>query len=316
MRTLNRAALTTLIVGLIVGYFAGTAVPAHAETCDRHVSGGSNLQAALNNAGRGATVCLSGTFHGSDIRPLAGQTVIGGTLTGSSGNGYNLKAGSVTLRNVEVAGYANHGVTCGPGSTIADSYIHDNDLNGIGCIANGGDWHIHIVGNRIIHNGSDRYEYIGASGIKILELSKPGHCLTCGALVEDNTVLNNDGNGIWFDRSSSGITVRGNTTSGNTHKGLRCEKCAGPVLWEHNVARYNKQENYSIRNSAVVTMHDNVASNGLGLNITYVRTVARKTYPDLTPVEDGYKAHHIEVHDTRLLGKVSGCGLSNVSCSR
>jgi len=312
---LTIAISTVSLVLSLLTFWNLSQIPAHAAAC-KTVRAPADLQRALIAAGKGSTVCLEGTFHGSGVRPLEGQTIIGGALTGSSGDGFELRAANVTLRGVEVYGYPGRGVVCGPRSTIQGSYLHDNRRNGIGCIANGADWHLVITGNTITHNGSEKWAYQGAAGIKIMELSMPGHCLTCGALVARNNVSFNVGNGIWFDRSSSAATVRNNTTNGNTHKGIRCEKCAGPFAWYGNTARNNRDENLSIRNSAYVTLWDNTTSGSLGLRITWVTREATKTYPALNPVDDGYRAHGIRVDDLRLIdGGAAGCGQDGVRCS-
>ena len=159
----------------------------------------ANLQDRLNRAGEGANICLSGTFTTrSTIHVLSGQTITGGHLkyTGAYRlcsrcvrftDGFDLDAGNITLRNVEVSDFEGKGVKCGPRSIITGSYIHGNKQQGIGCIAQHNDWHIVITHNRIDNNGSRILEGYGSGGVKLMELSKPGHALGAGATIIGNS---------------------------------------------------------------------------------------------------------------------------------
>src|SRR4029453_7845019 len=150
------------------------------------VNAPANLQNALNAAGTGATVCLAGTFStSSSIRPLAQQTIVGGALrySGASNvcvscdltDGFELRAPGITLQGVEVYGFEGRGVDCGPGATITGSYIHDNQQNGIACLANLHDYQLRITGNRIVHNGSPGLPGDSAGGAKRVGMSSPPH---------------------------------------------------------------------------------------------------------------------------------------------
>jgi parallel beta-helix repeat protein len=273
-----------------------------APSCDVRVSAPADLQARLNQAGPGKTVCLSGTFHAS-VRMLANQTLTGGHIIGT----VDMHAGHDTVDGVEVSGGVERGIICGPWAVIKNNYVHDNPMNGIGCFANNVEWHIQILNNRILHNGSNRWEFIGASGIKLLALGKPTSCLGCGATVSGNVASNNDGNGIWFDQSSNGVIANNNTTNGNSHFGLRCEKCGGPVSWSNNNAANNHMADFSLRNSAFVTMDHND-----GFTYIAFATVDKKTYPNLGDPHLGYHPYRIAVRNHH--GKITGCTIRNVTC--
>lgn len=326
----------TLLVALGLATLAAPVPPAtSAPSCDVRVSAPSDVQARLNQAGPGKTVCFSGTFttRTGEWKPLAGQRLVGGTFryTGSYNITRDRAAGgkladafylhstpNVTLSGMTIQNFEGRAVVCGPGSQIIDSRMTGNRQNAIGCIANHGDWHIVIRGNVMTNNSSKALEFQTAGAVKLMELSKPGHCLTCGALIENNVASNNVGNGIWLDRTSSGATIQNNTANDNTHKGIRCEKCAGPILIVGNTARGNNHEQISLANSAVVTMRNNV-TNGAGqgaLRVIYAG-VARKSYPSIGDDSLGYHAKSIVIQDTRLLdGKLNGCGYKNVRCTR
>ena len=327
------AVVVLTVLGLLYPLGAVQQVSA-ATRCDVSVSAPADLQARLDQAGAGATVCLSGTFGTkSTISPLNGQTIIGGKLTYTGSydlcwpcgltDGYNLKAGGITLRHVEVVGFEGKGVLCGPHTTVRHSYLHGNKENGIGCWMESGDWHINIAHNRVTHNGDPSLEFKVSAGIKVLQASRPAHALKAGAWIHGNVSADNYGNGIWLDRSSSGSTIERNTTYGNTHFGIRCEKCAGPVLIQHNNSYGNDYAGISVRNSAVVTLRDNTTHGNVshtesdsGLVVAYASKDV-KTWPHLGNLHMGYHPHRIVVKDRHLYRDgVMGCPIRHVFCSR
>jgi parallel beta-helix repeat protein len=302
---------------------------AHAAACTTTVNAPANLQNALNAAGTGATVCLSGTFStSSTIRPLAQQTIVGGALRYSGAtnvclscdltDGFELHAPGITLQGVEVYGFEGRGVDCGPGSTITGSYLHDNKQNGIACWADLEDYRLTITGNRIVHNGSSVLVGQSSGGVKLLSLSNPTHALGSGATVEGNTVSGNVGHGIWLDHTSSASIVRNNVSFGNSQSGIRCEKCAGPFLFDTNTARDNGDAGVTIHNSALVTVtnttsYGNGGRSPVGVRVSF-NEKAQKTYPQATPTTLGYHARTISVDTSGVSDGVRGCTYANVSC--
>jgi parallel beta-helix repeat protein len=336
----KRAALA--VVAVVIGAACDTASPPDVSevsprptatvSCDVRIAPPTDLQRALIEAGPHSTVCLSGTFTTtSTVRPLRGQTIAGGRLQyvgsydvcrecyGDMVDGYDLGAGGIALRGVEVDSFEGRGVLCGPGTTVADSYLHDNHRNGIGCIARGANWRLRIVGNWIARNGSTELIGEASAGVKLMELSQPGEGLGAGAVVSRNTIVDNIGNGIWLDRSSNATTIEANTIARNTQSGIRCEKCGGPVAITDNVSHDNGVDGVAVLNSAVVSLAGNRTFDDgeAGIRVGYTDTdVATKTYPDLLPVDEGWQIHDIRVDDTELAADgVDGCDLENVDCA-
>jgi hypothetical protein len=317
-------------MSLLVASMIAARPRAHAAECDTTVTAPANLQNALNAAGTGATVCLNGTFlTGATIRPLAHQTVVGGTLqfTGSYDvckscyanmvNGYDLHAGGITLDGVEVGYFEGLGARCGHNATIRDSYFHDNKRAGIFCIAQNLAWHLVITGNRLIHNGTPVLEGYGAGGMKLMEIAAPGNALGAGATITANVATDNIGNGLWLDRSSSATVISGNTTARNSRNGIRCEKCPGPISITGNTSFNNGDYGIVARVSAVVAMAGNTTySNGAGgIAIADDARVGTKTYPTQDPTSEGYHIKTITIADTRLVAdRVRGCDLAGVAC--
>lgn len=318
-------AVAWFFLGVIFGLFLAGAA-AQAATCDVRVSAPADLQSRLNAAGRGKTVCLSGTFGTkTTVRPLAGQTIIGGTLkyTGSYNvcegcdltDGYDVhRTPGVTFLNVMVTQFEGRGILCGPHTTVRDSTLTYNRENGIGCLGDGTDWYVRIIHNVISHNGNAKLENHTSAGIKLLAMSHPGHPLGAGGIVQGNVLSDNIGNGMWWDRTSSAGIASGNTANGNTHSGIRIERGGGPFLIEHNTVRYNR-DGISLRNAAKVTARDNIASgNERAMNVSYGGP-DDLTYPGYHE-SWGYHPYDVRIEDTRMLsGKVLGCDISRVRCS-
>jgi len=324
------AILAGLAAFFLVGWLQHRA---NAATCIK-VSAPADVQARLNAAGPGKTICFSGTFttRTGEFKPLAGQTLQGGTFrytgsynvtrdraaAGKLADGFYLHATSnVTLSGMTIENFEGRGVVCGPGSRILDSTLTGNRQNAIGCIAHNANWHILIRGNTMTNNGARVLEYQSSGAVKLMELSKPGQSLGSGATVLGNIASHNIGNGIWLDRSSSATIIGDNTTNDNTHKGIRCEKCGGPMLIENNTALRNDHENISVVNSALVTLKHNTTSGSgqVGLRIDWSK-VATKTYPNVGDQSLGYKVRSIVVRDRGLYHDgINGCELKGVSCS-
>jgi hypothetical protein len=232
-------------------------------------------------------------------------------------DGYELRAYGVSLIGVEVSGFEGRGVRCGDHSVIRDGYFHDNRQNGIGCFADSEAWHVQILNNRIMYNGSKVLDYNSSGGVKLLNLARPTACLGCGATVSGNVSAHNHGNGIWFDQSSSGIVANNNTTFDNTHFGIRCEKCAGPVSWIGNTSYNNAFADYSLRNVAVATLQNNTAyGSDIGLVVTYAAK-DDKTYPNLGDPHLGYHPYRILIEDiAKIRDGIShnSCSIRNVTC--
>lgn len=290
MRSAKLLGYLGLLLALLVGFAIGTCV-AKASTC---ISGG-DLQEALNARGPGATVCLQGSFSGT-IRPLRGQTVVGGVLRG----GYDLRAGNVTLRGTEIYG-SDIGVVMGDHATVTDAYIHDESQNGIHAYAGGKDWWLTITDSTITHNGSRSLEGHSSAGVKLMELSRTTHTLGAGATVTGNTISDNFGNGLWFDRSSNAVIAEHNVTNHNTRHGIRCEICGGPVRISDNTAVGNGYDGIDLTSVGLATLTGNTAYGNDGMNITVHKDPrAVKRYPDNGDPTKGWRDGRVITSGNRV----------------
>ena len=138
------------------------------------------------------------------------------------------------IKNVEVAWNHGAGVNLGGGSTLENSYIHDNGEKGVG--AGGGNivvadragdkaaTNITILGNIISHN----IDYNGTScnwecgGMKFTA--------TTNLVIENNTISDNVGPGSWNDVYSVNTTITGNTFANNTGPGAMYEISSGATI--------------------------------------------------------------------------------------
>jgi parallel beta-helix repeat protein len=282
-----------------------------APSCDVRVSAPADLQARLNQAGQGKTVCLSGTFSGT-VRPPQGQTIVGGKLHG----GYDLHAGHVTLNGVEVYG-SRVGVIMGSHATVTGSYIHDSYQNGISAYAGFEDWAIRITNNRLVNNGSKSLEGNSSAGMKLMALAKPTHPVGAGAIVTGNTVTGSHGNGIWLDQSASSALISNNTIHNSTRHGFRCEKCGGPVEITGNTISGSGYDGIDVTSSGVVTLRNNTVTDSHDWGVTiHEDWRAKKVYPNLGDVTMGWHLYRIVFANTnKVKGGIQGCDRKQVVCS-
>ena len=85
-----------------------------------------------------------------------------------------------------------------------------------------------------------------------------------GAIVRDNYIHDNVGNGVWFDVDSGGDTILDNVISGNLRKGIFYEVSRGPVLIMNNRVNGNNTSGgrssgagIAVVSSKNVTIRDN-----------------------------------------------------------
>jgi parallel beta-helix repeat protein len=203
------------------------------------VSSGANIQAAANANPTGTTFCLAGSYTlSTSVVPKDGQSFVGpAKIRGTADVAFLLRAdgapmGSedVTLRDLDIAGFALRGVACWRGFVGERLVIHDNGRNGIGCGLDGGSG-ITVRDSHIFSNGNPAETGAGAAGMKFARAS--------GVLVEGNTIELNIGNGVWCDLDCGSFTVRGNTVHGNTRKGIFFEVSKGPAVIAANVVTSN-----------------------------------------------------------------------------
>ncbi len=284
------------------------------------VSAPANLNAKLEQAGRGAVVCLSGTFSvTSEVRPREGQTLIGPATIRNAArveNGISPKganARNVTIRNLRVTGFEHRGILCWYGTTARNVELDHNDGNGFGCHMEHDRYGVALYDSHLHHNGQVESSRRVAAAIKFTEAGRPGDAIGSIAIIQNNVIEYNTGNGIWFDNRSSGGLIRGNIVRFNTRNEIRLEVDAGPFLIEGNTVRdpSGSFAGIDVTSTGRAEVRGNDVSVG-GPDIQIVeeeRAIAR--YPDLRS-DGGYKLDRIIVENNR--GQVSGCNQDGVSC--
>jgi len=291
------AAAAVLVVALL-------AIPARAASCIQ----GGDLQNALNQRGRGASVCLSGTFTGT-IRPLQGQTITGGELRGS----FDLRAGNVTLHRVEVYG-GGQCVIVGNRSTVDASYIHDCAENAIHGFAGGADWFVRITDNRIVDNGTRSLEGHSSAALKLLALSKPNHRMGAGATITGDLVTGSVGNGLWLDQSSNASVLAQNTIRNSTRHGIRCEICGGDVIIRDNTISGSGFDGIDVTSTGVAEVLGNTVTGSHDWGITiHMDPRAKKWWANLGDPHVGWHLHSITVKGNTA-DRTNGCNLAAVRC--
>lgn len=238
----TRRSLVALLVVVLVPVWAPGSVATAQVACDVSVVGpGDDVHAAVQAAPAGAIICLSGSFPmSSAIVPKSDQMFVGpAVLDGSAGADTGIEARSpgaatgatgVVIEGLEMRGFSLRAVACWRGMVVRDSWIHDNDRNGIGCGLEGVG-PLLIENNVIEGNGDPQHLGSGSAGIKIAA----GDAVT----VRDNRVEANIGNGIWCDAGCASFTVTGNDVLGSTRRGVYFETSLGPAAIEQNTVQHN-----------------------------------------------------------------------------
>jgi parallel beta-helix repeat protein len=141
------------------------------------------------------------------------------------------------IENCEMWGHHSQPISVNYGIQVLNNYIHDNGQLGVGggvgpdnnMVPSG----VLIQGNLITHNNyANVLPGFGAGGIKFGR--------TFAAVIQDNTVTNNEGTGIHFDSSSSSPVIAGNTVTGNTDgDGITFEISWNSALVYNNIVQYN-----------------------------------------------------------------------------
>jgi hypothetical protein len=134
------------------------------------------------------------------VQAASGWTVENGEIRFNHGEGLTFEQGSVPRSN----------------DRFLSNLVHDNGNEGIaggGCI---GSPPCRIIGNRVYNNGwMDACAGGECGGIKISNV--------LNAVVENNQLRNNDGDGIWTDAGSGGVIILHNAVSDSTQEGIRIE---------------------------------------------------------------------------------------------
>lgn len=114
----------------------------------------------------------------------------------------------------------NHaaGIKVGEGSQILNCFLHHNGQVGFTLFdpINGSGSHERIVHNEVSFNNTAGY-------LKGWEAGGGKFWRTNGTLVENNSVHDNNGHGLWFDTCNVGDTIASNSVTGNAGTGLFIE---------------------------------------------------------------------------------------------
>jgi parallel beta-helix repeat protein len=154
----------------------------------------------------------AGNDTGVQISALTVRNFYDGILLGAGSMVDSVESGPNTQTGIDLVG---------DGSTVQNSYVHDNGRFGIYV-----NWanNVQVLNNQVIHNHTSNTWTVGyAAGIKVINFAT-------NDLVQGNTVTNTIGHGIWTDNSSNGTQIIGNTVLGSTDEGIRLEKSYNTVV--------------------------------------------------------------------------------------
>ena len=193
-----------------------------AQLCSATIVGGSTfatIQAAINAAGTGATIQVSGICNENitiverkERITLDGQAT--STINGSAATGSTVivRARGVTIKRFTVTGGLN-GILINRGgtATIDSNIVQATGTNGIAVSLSG----FAIIINNTIQNN------LGGEGVVVTESSSAriGFVSVNDTVASPNVIQNNGGRGIVAVRSSDARIV-GNTISGNADDGI------------------------------------------------------------------------------------------------
>ena len=173
------------------------------------IAPGSDIQAKINANPAGTSFCLSGTYAlDNEIFPKAGSSFIGpATIVPAGGliEGFDLDdVSGVTIDGLDISGFVERAIKCGPNATVRNSHLHHNLRNGLGGGNCGG---LLVTGTEIDHNGSQDEIGTGASGIKLAGDSDD-------TTITNNHIHDNIGNGLWWDEDATHAWVEGTCCRG------------------------------------------------------------------------------------------------------
>jgi parallel beta-helix repeat protein len=177
-----------------------------AFACTTTVTAPASIQAAVDAASPGDTICLSGTFHqsvvissaqsGITLQPVsAGAAVLDGTAPADAGTTLLVDAirlgngvSGLTILGLEMRNYVS-GTCCGQGNGIQAWDVNTSSIS--------------VLDNNIHDNSWDAV-LVGSDG---------NNFAASGWVVDGNTAANNLAYGIEFT-NCSGCSAQGNTVSG------------------------------------------------------------------------------------------------------
>ena len=186
-----------------------------------------------------------------------------GNIQADAGTGVPARsAGSSTTAKCRVA-TTSRSTSC-DGSSITNCYFHNNAAAGIGCDSLAEDpgqptYHTPnglpiLVQNNLVENNNPNGvtdPTVAASGIKIFE------CNNC--TIANNTVIGNNGQGIWLDTCRGGDVVANNLVENNDDKGIFNEITNGSLI-TGNVVENNPLEAIVVWDGTNVSVTNNTLS--------------------------------------------------------
>lgn len=231
-----------------------------------HLVEASTLQVAMNIRAAHTTVRGIGVRRYADSVPQMGAITI--------------ESPSVTLENVDVEDMATSGLFVGASSAV----LRDVTVNRSGMLGVGGNYAYSALfdGVRVTNSNTQHFNLFPvAGGIKLAR--------SRGVVVRNSVVSGNDGTGIWFDESSYGMTITGNTVANNAGHGIAIE-ISGGALIANNLIINDAQNGLKINDANDVRIWNNtIVGTGRPINIVQdSRTPnrswsdARRPFPDPT----------------------------------
>jgi hypothetical protein len=284
------------------GSSGGTTSP-----CDKSLSGGGDIQSALNNLSAGQRLCLSGSFSVTNtIHPKSGQTISGpativGKSLGQQGDVFGIQpAVDVTLVDLDVSGAGRHGVACWIGTTVMGGRLHNNGKDGLGCDMDGRTAPVLVTGVEVDHNGSDPYWLgLGAGGIKWFHAN--------GVTVKNSNIHDNTGKGVFYEKGGESDGSFGDPNA----------TYVGKAVITGNTIRDNDTEGVPQAHPAVAIYSSKnvlIANNIFGGNQRAV--IAREDTNRLNDDKHGWHLSNVVIQNNTLNGDVIvGCMTAGVQCS-
>lgn len=223
----------------------GYVPPVVPDGFDAVVPAGWSIQEVADSQPTGARIFIeAGTHFRQSVVPKTGQEFVGepGAIldgVGVTGYAFTGSANNVTVRGLDIKNYTSGtdkgaihaegtgwviddcniydnawaGVSIRGGSTVSNSYIHNNNSHGI--FVDGGSGAV-IRDNEIAYNNDDQptssTALENASGAKFFG--------TTNLTVSGNHVHDNRGRGFWTYKVNSGTVYTGNTISNNWWAGI------------------------------------------------------------------------------------------------
>jgi uncharacterized membrane protein YgcG len=267
------------------------------------IAGGADIQTKIEANPAGTRFCLSGTYTiDNEIFPKAGNAFVGpATIVPGRSliEAFDLdRVSGVLIEDLDISGFVERAIKCGPNTTVRKSRLHHNLRNGLGGGNCGG---LVLTGNEIDHNGAGDVLGVGAAGVKLAGDSD-------GTTVTNNDIHDNVGNGLWWDEDARNAWVEGNLLQRNCRKGLMYETGAGPITVVNNVITGNNWCGQAVGGGIGVVSSRNVEIRGN--TITGNEQHSIKVWKD----SRGYQLDNIRIHDNEVSEPPTGCDLSGVVC--